>query len=144
MIEAAAKRVQQENTGLTLLAVTVLTSMDAEDLEAVGVAAEPSHQVDRLARLATQAGAPGLVCSPLEVSRLRAELGPSVVLVTPGIRPGDGAAGADDQKRTGTPTSAIQDGASCLVVGRPIRDASDPRQAAARLRDEIAQALASR
>jgi orotidine-5'-phosphate decarboxylase len=125
-------------TGLTLLAVTVLTSLDAADLTAVGVPDQPSGQTLRLARLAVGCGIPGLVCSCAEVGSLRRELGPDVVLVTPGIRPG--AAAADDQKRTGTPASAIRDGSSLLVVGRPIRDAPDPAAAARQIADQIADA----
>jgi orotidine-5'-phosphate decarboxylase len=85
------------------------------------------------------AGAGGLVCSATEVRALREAVGPRVVLVTPGIRPADNTK-ADDQKRVGTPTSAIRDGSSILVVGRPIRDAADPALAAQRIVDEIALA----
>jgi orotidine-5'-phosphate decarboxylase len=137
MLERAAKRA--ETAGLTLLAVTVLTSLDAADLDAVGVKASPAEQAVRLARLCKDSGIHGLVCSTAEVSLLRAEMGPDAVLVTPGIRPGGG--GADDQKRTGTPAQAIRSGSSLLVVGRPIRDAADPLAVAQSIVDEIAGAL---
>jgi orotidine-5'-phosphate decarboxylase len=112
-----------------ILAVTVLTSLDQADLVAVGVAATPAEQVLRLARLAIEAGADGLVCSPLEVAMLRQSLGPAVKLVVPGIRP-EGAA-SDDQARTMTPSGAIAAGADWIVVGRPITGAHDPGMAAA-------------
>lgn len=139
MLEAAARRAQRENTGLVLLAVTVLTSLDASDLAATGVSGGTAEQALRLARLAQQSGVNGLVCSVAEVARLRAELGPSAVLVTPGIRPA-GSAGGDDQKRVGTPADAIRSGSSLLVVGRPIRDAVDPAAAARAVLNEIAEA----
>jgi orotidine-5'-phosphate decarboxylase len=138
MVEAAARRADKEGTGLTLLAVTVLTSLDEADLRATGVDAAPAVQVLRLARLALEAGAPGLVCSMHEVGALRAALGPEPILVTPGIRPAAG--GTADQKRVGTPTDAIQAGSSVLVVGRPIRDADNPGAAARAILDEIARA----
>ncbi len=138
MLEVAARRAASEGTGLVLLAVTVLTSLDAADLAAIGVDAPPGVQALRLARLARDAGIPGLVCSTAEVGALRRELGPDAVLVTPGIRPAGGS--ADDQKRTGTPAGAIRDGSSLLVVGRPIRNAADPAAAARAIVDEIAGA----
>ena len=138
MLERAAERAAKEKTGLVLLAVTVLTSLDAADLAAVGVGAEPGAQAMRLARLAVGSGIPGLVCSPAEVAALRQTLGPDVVLVTPGIRPGGG--GGDDQKRTGTPAEAIRAGSTLLVVGRPVRDAADPRAAAAAVLGEVSEA----
>ena len=141
MLAAAARRAERENTGLTLLAITVLTSLDAADLQAVGVTADPSQQALRLAQLAQAQGIPGMVCSAVEVAALRAALGPEAVLVTPGIRPQD-STGADDQKRTGTPASAIRAGSSLLVVGRPIRDAADPAAAARAISDEIQRASA--
>ena len=140
MLAAAARRAELENTGLTLLAITVLTSLDASDLRAVGVPADPSEQALRLAQLAHAEGIPGMVCSAAEVAALRSALGPGAVLVTPGIRPQASTGVADDQKRTGTPTSAIRAGSSLLVVGRPIRDASDPAAAARAISDEIQRA----
>ena len=139
MLAAAARRAEKENSGLVLLAITVLTSLDAVDLASVGVAADPGTHALRMAKLAHEQGIPGMVCSAAEVSALRAALGPAAVLVTPGIRPASNT-GADDQKRTGTPESAIRAGSSLLVVGRPIRDAADPAAAASAICDEIQRA----
>lgn len=118
-----------------VLAVTVLTSMDAEQVAALGHGETPSALAERLAKIAIQAGIPGLVCSPHEVAALRA-LNGAVELVVPGIRPEGSAAG--DQKRIATPASAVAAGADVLVVGRPIREATDPIAAA----DAILAALA--
>ena len=120
-----------------LLAVTVLTSMDAAELAAVGVSASPAEQVLRLARLAKDAGIDGLVCSAEEVGALRAELGEEAILVIPGIRPSGSEVG--DQKRVATPRAAIERGASMLVVGRPITRAANPAQAAKSILEEIAE-----
>jgi len=111
-----------------LLAVTVLTSLDAATLAAVGVAGGPVEQVLRLARMAMAAGADGLVCSPQEVARIRDALGGAPLLVVPGIRPAGSAAG--DQARTATPAEAVAAGADWSVVGRPITAAADPAAAA--------------
>ena len=140
MMEAAAARAQKENTGLVLLAVTVLPSLDASNIRAEGVESSPSDQALRLAQLAQASGLGGLVCSSEEVGRLRSELGPELVLVTPGIRPSGAELG--DQKRVGSPGDAIAAGSSLLVVGRPIRDAADPRAAARAITSEISAALA--
>ncbi len=115
--------------GATIAAVTVLTSLSAEGLDAVGLAGPPLDAVRRLASLAVGAGAGALVCSPQEVAAVRAEVGPGVVLITPGVRP----AGADvqDQARVATPEQALADGADLLVIGRPITGAADPGAAAA-------------
>jgi orotidine-5'-phosphate decarboxylase len=123
-----------------LLAVTVLTSMDQAQLNAVGVARTPAEEVAVLAGVGLEAGIRGFVCSPQEVSALRTLAGPEGVLVTPGIRP----AGADlgDQQRIATPTYALDHGASYLVVGRPITQAADPAMAAEAILLEIAEALA--
>jgi orotidine-5'-phosphate decarboxylase len=141
MLEAAARRAEREGTGLKLLAVTVLTSLDASDLQATGVSASPTDHVLRLGKLARGAGIHGLVCSTAEVGALRSALGPEAILVTPGIRPAGAAVG--DQKRVGTPASALKDGSSLLVVGRPIRDAADPAAAARAILAEMSGALAS-
>lgn len=141
MLEAAAKRARLEGAGLKLLAVTVLTSLDADDLSATGVTAAPAEHVRRLAQLATQHGIDGLVCSTAEVGSLRQALGPAPILVTPGIRPAGAAAG--DQKRVGTPAAALREGSNLLVVGRPIRDAADPAAAARAILTEMSQALAA-
>ncbi len=126
----------QEAAGseLTLLGVTVLTSLDAGDLRAIGVS-EPDSQALRLAKLSREAGVKGLVCSAHEARALREALGPTVVLVTPGIRSSSDK--PTDQKRVATPTEAIRAGASLLVVGRPIRDAQDPVAAARAIANEI-------
>lgn len=107
-----------------LIAVTVLTSMDAEQLRGIGIAAEPREQVSRLARLTQEAGLDGVVCSAQEAEMLRAELGRDFLLVTPGIRPAGSS--SDDQSRIMTPAKAIQAGADYLVLGRPITQAADP------------------
>jgi orotidine-5'-phosphate decarboxylase len=119
-----------------LLAVTVLTSMDAAELAATGIAAAPEAQVLRLARLAMNAGADGLVCSAHEVPALRAALDDAAVLVVPGIRPAGFPSG--DQRRTMTPREAAAAGADWLVVGRPITSAPDPGAAAAAIAAELA------
>ncbi|RKS77780.1 orotidine-5'-phosphate decarboxylase [Motilibacter peucedani] len=109
-------------------AVTVLTSLAESDLAQVGLAGPPLDAVRRLAVLAVGAGAGALVCSPREVAAVRAEVGPEVVLVTPGVRPAGSAAG--DQARVATPEQALADGADLLVVGRPVTGAPDPGEAA--------------
>ena len=122
-----------------LLAVTVLTSMDAAQLQATGVKRSPAEQVELLARMGWEAGIRGFVCSPQEVAAVRALTGAEGVLVVPGIRP----AGADngDQKRLATPADALCAGASYLVVGRPITQAPDPAKAAEAILQEMAQAI---
>jgi len=129
MMVAARAAQQQAKPDLLLLGVTVLTSMDAAALAEIGVSAAPDAQVARLARLATEAGLRGLVCSPREVQLLRTQLPAEVQLITPGIRPA-GEAGLDDQKRTLTPAEAARVGANYIVVGRPILKARDPAAAA--------------
>jgi orotidine-5'-phosphate decarboxylase len=134
-------RQASDNAGSTrLLGVTVLTSLDAAELEAIGLSGGPRNAVDRLARLAWDAGLRGFVTSAHECAALRAALGEEAFLVTPGIRP----AGSDvgDQKRVMTPADAIGAGADLLVVGRPIRDASDPAEAAANIARQVQLALA--
>lgn len=119
-----------------LIAVTVLTSMGAEELRAIGVQIEPEDQVLRLARLAREAGLDGVVCSAREAARLRGEMGPDFALVTPGIRPAGSEAG--DQTRILTPSQALSAGADYLVIGRPITQAADPLAALASISLEIA------
>jgi len=131
MIRAARKALPRTK----LLAVTALTSLGPEDLDAIGLARDA---VLRLARLAMGAGADGVVCSPQEVAILRATLGDRPLLVVPGIRPAGASAG--DQRRTGTPAEAVRAGASILVIGRPLRDAPDPAAAADAIAREIAAA----
>jgi len=126
--EMLSATVQAAESRLALLAVTVLTSMDAAQLEAIGVTGTPAAQVERLAAIALACGVGGLVCSPNEVASLRKQFGSGPLLVIPGIRP----EGADigDQRRVATPAAAIASGASYLVVGRPITRAIDPEAAA--------------
>jgi orotidine-5'-phosphate decarboxylase len=138
---AAAAEAAQEPDAPRLLAVTVLTSMDAEQLAGIGISVCPAAQVARLAQLAWSAGIRGMVCSAEEVATLRHELGEDVELIIPGIRPTGSALG--DQKRTATPADAIQSGASRLVMGRPITQAADPKAAAEAILSEIASALAN-
>jgi orotidine-5'-phosphate decarboxylase len=123
---------------LRVLAVTVLTSLDAAALRAIGLEGPAEAAVVRLARLAVDAGAGGLVCSPHEVRAVRAAVGPGPLLVVPGVRPAGAAKG--DQARVATPAEAVAAGADVIVVGRPLRDAADP-VAAAR---DIAASLPSR
>ncbi len=119
-----------------LLAVTVLTSMDAATLTSTGVAASPAEQVVRLARLAMAAGADGLVCSPQEVAPIRAALGQAPLLVVPGVRPAGSALG--DQSRVATPREAVTAGADWIVLGRPLTQAADPAAAARAIAAELA------
>jgi orotidine-5'-phosphate decarboxylase len=141
MLARAVAAAARAPAPLTLLAVTVLTSLDAADLEAQGVAAVPERHVVRLAKLAWEAGVRGFVCSAAEARALREALGPDALLVAPGIRP-DGA-GAGDQKRIATPAQAVAAGVDLMVVGRPLRDAPDPVAAARAVVAEIARAAAA-
>jgi orotidine-5'-phosphate decarboxylase len=125
MIRAAAEAAP--NTKIA--AVTVLTSLAEEDLTSLGLAGPALDAVRRLSALAVEAGARALVCSPMEVAAVRAEVGPEVTLITPGVRP-HGAA-AQDQARVATPEEALASGADLLVIGRPITGAPDPGAAAA-------------
>jgi orotidine-5'-phosphate decarboxylase len=138
MLEAAAEAASAAGAP-KLLAVTVLTSMDANELSGIGVIGTPAEQVLRLAKLASAAGIDGMVCSAEEVGKLRTELDPQTMLVVPGIRPAGAA--AEDQRRVATPAMAIAQGASMLVVGRPITRAKNPAAAAQAILEEIAQAL---
>ena len=121
---------------VTITAVTVLTSLSAADLAQTGLAGPPLDAVLRLAALAVGAGAGALVCSPQEVAAVRREVGPGIVLVTPGVRPAGAQVG--DQARVATPQQALADGADLLVVGRPITGAPDPGAAAAGLAAALA------
>lgn len=118
-----------------LIAVTVLTSMSAEDLNEVGVADAPADQVLRLARLTQACKLNGVVCSAQEAALLRADLGADFRLVTPGIRPAGAAAG--DQRRVTTPAEALRSGATDLVIGRPITAAADPLDALKQIQADI-------
>ena len=143
MMEAAVKAAAESAAALgvtrpKVLAVTVLTSMDDSDLTAVGMSTPAEQQVVRLATLAKASGVDGVVCSAREIEPIRAALGPDFLLIVPGIRPAGGAVG--DQKRVVTPKVAMEAGASCLVVGRPITQADSPPQAAQAILDEIGSA----
>jgi len=139
MLRAARERLDGLSSPPLLIAVTVLTSLDASDLAAVGCPGEPAERVLRLARLSQQAGLDGVVCSPLEAAAVRAELGPDFRLVTPGVRPVFAASG--DQKRVMTPAQALAAGADYLVIGRPITAAAEPMAALAAIEAEIALPL---
>jgi orotidine-5'-phosphate decarboxylase len=137
MMSAAAEAASAPGSP-RLIAVTVLTSMDANELAGVGITASPAEQVLRLARLAQASGIDGMVCSAEEVATVRKETGPGTLLVIPGIRPAGSA--VEDQKRIATPTEAIAHGASMLVVGRPITRAANPPAAAQAILQEIEHA----
>ena len=136
MLRAAVDAAQE---AVTLLAVTVLTSLEGRDLVRLGGDGDVSAQVLRLAELALGCGIPGIVCSPLEVAAVRQRFGPleegGPLVVVPGIR---AAPGGDDQRRTHAPRAALAAGADVLVVGRPITAAADPRAAARELLEELA------
>ena len=126
---------------LKVLAVTALTSLDRGDLDDLGFDCDVPELVLSRARRALEAGCDGVVSSGLEARRLREELGQRLMVVTPGIRPVDNREvgdGGNDQKRVVTPSKAFSDGADYIVVGRPIRDAADPRSAAQAIQTEIA------
>ena len=134
----AAKEKAGKSDGVRpkLVAVTVLTSLDQEDLQETGIRDKVSDQVRRLASLARNCGIDGVVCSAHEITALRADCGPDFMLVVPGLRPSWAA--AQDQKRVTAPIEALELGADILVIGRPITGASDPRQAALRIAGELA------
>jgi orotidine-5'-phosphate decarboxylase len=150
IMEAAAHAKGEQ---LQILVVTVLTSIASSDLAAMGIDLSVEELVLKRARQAAAAGCDGVIASGLEAASVRAALGPRLLIVTPGIRPADGARSdasrdardratqgvvADDQRRVVTPTLAFRSGADHIVVGRPIRDAADPYQAATAIQDEIA------
>ncbi len=138
MLAAAVEQAREAPTPLTIVAITVLTSLDADDLQRLGCRSDPRQQVERLAQLAWEAGVRAFVCSPAEAAVIRARCGPQARIITPGIRPA--GTGAQDQKRISTPADAIGNGADMLVVGRPIRDAADPAASAATIVAQIAAA----
>ena len=133
MMEAAAKAAA--GTDLLLLAVTVLTSMDYDQLSSTGINVEPKEQVLRLAGLAAKVGIGGIVCSPLEISAIRQSFDEKLRIVTPGVRPIWAAAG--DQKRVMTPSEAVAAGSDWLVIGRPITAAERPKEAYAKVVGEL-------
>ena len=134
MMRAAAEAAGE----VGILAVTVLTSLDAADMRDLGFDCDIPALVRSRAQRAVALGCAGVVASGQEAAMLRKTLGDDGLIVTPGIRP---VRQDDDQKRTVTPTQALRDGADYLVVGRPVRDADNPREAARVIQDEIASAL---
>lgn len=139
-MRAAVKAIREDGvTDLCLLGVTVLTSMDDNDLHEAGYQGRVAELVAKRAADARVAGMGGIVCSPQEAAAMRSVLGDELVMVTPGIRPAGSAAG--DQKRIMTPGDAIRAGSDYLVVGRPISKADDPRAAAEAVVAEIEEAL---
>ena len=118
-----------------LLAVTVLTSMNQANLNAIGVNIDISEQVDNLAKMSIESGINGIVSSPLELVRLRPKLPPKTIFVTPGIRPVGSSSG--DQKRIMTPKQAAQSGANFLVIGRPILQAVEPKKTLLEIQAEL-------
>lgn len=141
MLAAAQTALDGMDDPPRLLAVTVLTSMDQEQVNAVGIGQSPGSQAELLGRMALDTGISGFVCSPQEAAAIRRLAGPEGTVVVPGIRPAGGAAG--DQKRIATPAEALRNGASHLVVGRPITQAPDPAKAVEAILAEMAGALAS-
>lgn len=135
MMQAAREALARETQPPKLVAVTVLTSMPAEDLLELGVGGTPMEVVKRLARVAQSCGLDGVVCSAQEAALLRRECGAEFCLVTPGIRPAH--AGQDDQQRVMTPRAAVDNGADYLVIGRPVTRAPDPLAALREINREI-------
>ena len=140
MIKAAVDTANSYSDSINILAVTILTSMSSNDVESVGIDKDIKTEVCKLAELALNAGAAGLVCSPLEISVLRQNFGNNFILVVPGIRPTSSKLETDDQQRTMTPKQAIQTGADFLVMGRPITRADDIEKASKEIATEIALA----
>lgn len=135
MMRAAIEAASSVQPRPKVLAVTVLTSLEAADLAAMGVAGTPLAQVVRLAKLAKNSGIDGVVCSPQEIEAVRAACGSDFLIVTPGMRPAGGS--LDDQRRVMTPLRALQAGADFLVIGRPITAAPDPAEAARAIATEL-------
>ncbi len=135
MMRAASEAARKAKHPPLVIAVTVLTSLDDQDLEAVGQRSPALEQAVRLAVLAKESGLGGVVCSPHEVAAIRARCGAGFKLVVPGIRPASAALG--DQKRVMTPAQAMAAGADHLVIGRPITQAQDPVAAAQAIAAEL-------
>lgn len=135
MLRAAREALGERDDRPRLIAVTILTSMDDAELTSVGLTGSAASNVRRLAHLARSSGLDGVVCSPREAALLRSELGTEFLLVTPGVRPAGST--NDDQSRVTTPAQAIENGASHLVIGRPITAAADPISALKRINEEI-------
>lgn len=139
MMRAARDAIATSGKPTRLIGVTILTSMDEEQLRGIGLEGPVESHVLRLAQLAQRAGLDGVVCSPREAAALRVAVGPDFLLVTPGVRPA--GASTDDQSRVATPAQAIRNGSSYLVVGRPITAAPDPRVALEAITAEISAAF---
>ncbi|MBY6030837.1 MULTISPECIES: orotidine-5'-phosphate decarboxylase [Halomonas] len=135
MMEAARERLEQNGLSTHLIAVTVLTSMTADELATTGVSSPLDEHVEHLAKLAKDSGMDGVVCSAQEAARLKAACGDDFLKVTPGIRPSFAQAG--DQRRIMTPRQAMDAGSTHLVVGRPVTQAEDPMAALAAIEDEL-------
>jgi orotidine-5'-phosphate decarboxylase len=135
MLQAAVEGLSSGSSGAEagILGVSVLTSLDTADLERVGIQRSPGQLVGKMAKVAAAAGCEGVVCSPQELNVV-AQAAPGLKRVTPGIRPVDLG---DDQTRTATPLDAIERGANLLVIGRPITQAPDPAEAAAKILADI-------
>lgn len=142
MLEAAVTGGEDK---VGVLGVTVLTSVSNEDLESAGFRKifydDLTKLVIKRAAMAKQAGCKGIVCSALEVKLIKETFGQDFIAVTPGIRPEWDAGGKNDQRRVTTPSRAVEDGSDYLVIGRPIRDAKDPKDAALRIAQEIETVL---
>ena len=138
MMRAARDALSGRRTRPALLAVTILTSMDAGEMRRVGVSGSPAKRAVELARLAKQAGLDGVVASGNEALAIRRACGEKFLIVVPGVRPK--SADLNDQARVTTPTQAIQWGANYLVVGRPVTGAKNPREAALKIAKEIGAA----
>jgi orotidine-5'-phosphate decarboxylase len=137
---AAIKAAAEAIPATKIVAVTVLTSLGEADLARMGITGPVSGAVRRLAAVAIEAGARGLVCSPQEVEAVRAEVGDGIMLITPGVRPS--GTDANDQARVATPEEALRSGADLLVIGRPITGAADPGAAAAAIAASLRRAEA--
>lgn len=144
MIEAALRSAGEASLNLgieraSIVGVSVLTSLGSDDLREIGMERAPSDQVALLACFAASCGIDGMVCSAEDLARIRSNVPPSLMLITPGIRPD--WAGTGDQKRIATPGAAIRAGADLLVIGRPISEARDPLEAVSRITAEMESAL---
>jgi orotidine-5'-phosphate decarboxylase len=137
MIAAARDALDALQDRPLLIAVTILTSMNTDDLREVGISASPDEAASRLAGLAKKSGADGIVCSAHEAGSIRAQFGEAFLRVTPGIRLPEND--ADDQKRIMTPSQAVQRGASYIVIGRPVTRADDPAAVLRRIGTELQQ-----
>lgn len=136
MMATARERLEARAQRPLLIAVTILTSLGEKDIAEVGFSGAPVDNVIRLARLTSESGLDGIVCSPLEAGEVRPLVGRDFLLVTPGVRPASAA--QDDQKRVMTPLAALNNGADLLVIGRPITAADDPQASLDRIQQEIA------